>query len=150
MCWEQQLHKRNTKMLYECFVFYKVSRRRNPGTSRATENDSSQDKTQRNLHPWLSNVDITKLDDLLAGYDWYLFLRETDDQPLRFGTVTTQWKDMGAFRDFCFISELFPGDPTRPVSWIQNPVVADSMLKMLKTKVGFIFIEFHNHLRFHH
>ena len=103
-----------------------------------------------NLHPWLSNVDITKLDDLLAGYDWYLFLRETDDQPLRFGTVTTQWKDMGAFRDFCFISELFPGDPTRPVSWIQNPVVADSMLKMLKTKVGFIFIEFHNHLRFHH
>ena len=44
--------------------------------------------------------------------------------------VTTQWKDMGAFRDFCFIAELFPGDTTRPIRWIQNPVVADSVLKM--------------------
>jgi len=72
-------------------------------------------KQNWNHHPWMSNITIDKLDDLLAGYDWYLFLKETDDQPLRFGTLTTQWKDMGAFRDFCFISELFPGDPTRPI-----------------------------------
>ena len=78
----------------------------------------------------MSNIDVAKLDDLLAAYDWYLFLKETDDQPLRFGTVTTQWKDMGGFRDFCLISELFPGDPTCPVRWVQNPVVADPILKM--------------------
>ena len=93
-------------------------------------------KTARKTRPnwnhfaWMSNIDVAKLDDLLAAYDWFLFLKETDDQPLRFGTVTTQWKDMGCFRDFCFFSELFPGDPTRPVRWVQNPVVADSILKM--------------------
>ena len=83
----------------------------------------------------MCNVDVTKLDELLAAYDWYLFLRETDDQPLRFGTVTTQWKDMGAYRDFCFISELFPADPTK---WSQNSVVADSVLKMhlITTYIG--------------
>ena len=78
----------------------------------------------------MNSITADSLDDVLAAYDWYLFLKETDDQPLRFGTVTTQWKDMGAFRDFCFISELFPGEPTRLVKWIQNSAVADSVLKM--------------------
>ena len=49
-----------------------------------------------NHFAWMSNIDVQKLDDLLAAFDWCLFLKETDDQPLRFGTVTTQWKDMGA------------------------------------------------------
>ena len=49
---------------------------------------------------------------------------------MRFGTVTTQWKYMGAFRDFCFLPELFPGEASRLVKWIQNPAVADSILKM--------------------
>lgn len=78
----------------------------------------------------MNSITAEHLDDILAAYDWFLFLRETDDQPLRFGTVTTQWKDMGALRDFCFISKLFPGEPSRLVKWIQNPAIADSVLKM--------------------
>ena len=91
-----------------------------------------------NHFAWMSNIDVQKLDDLLAAFDWCLFLKETDDQPLRFGTVTTQWKDMGAFWDFCLISELFPGDSTRPIRWIQNPVIADSILRMhlITTEIG--------------
>ena len=103
------------------------------------DNQAHQDqlkKTPRKTRPnwnyyaWMSNIDVSKLDDLLAAFDWYLFLKETDDQPLRFRSVTTQWTDMGGFRDLCFISELFPGDRTRPVCWVQNPMVADSILKM--------------------
>ena len=78
----------------------------------------------------MNAITADHLDDVLAAYDWFLFLRETEDQPLRFGTVTTQWKDRGALRDFCFISELFPGEPSQLVKWIQNPAVADSVLKM--------------------
>ena len=87
-------------------------------------------KTNWNYPPWMNSKSTDSLDDVLAAYDWYLFLKETDDQPLRFGTVTTQWKGMGAFRDFCFISELFPGEPIRLVKWIQNSAIADSVLKM--------------------
>ena len=100
------------------------------------ENPTHQEKTIRktktnwNYPAWMNAITADSLDDVLTAYDWYLFLKETDDQPLRFGTVTTQWKDMGAFRDFCFISELFPGKPTRLVKWIQNSAVADSVLKM--------------------
>jgi len=88
----------------------------------------------------MSNITAESLDDVLAAYDWYLFLRETEDQPLRFGTVTTQWRDMGAVRDFFFISELFPGEPTRLIKWIQNPIVADSILKMhmVSTDIGHV------------
>ena len=74
----------------------------------------------------MPSVDVAKLDNLLAAYDWYLFLKETDNQTLQFRTVTTQWKDMGAYRDYCFISELFPV----PIKWIQNKSVADTLLKM--------------------
>jgi len=68
----------------------------------------------------------------------FYFLKETDDQPLRLRTVTTQWKDTGGYHDFCFITELFPGDPTQPVKWIQNTIVADSVLKMhmITTDIG--------------
>ena len=71
----------------------------------------------------MSNITCDQLDDILAAYDWYLFLKETEDQTLRFRTVTTQWRDMGAFKDFCFITELFPGEPTRLIKWIQSPVL---------------------------
>ena len=86
----------------------------------------------------MSNITCDQLDDILAAYDWYLFLKETEDQTLRFGTVTTQWRDMGAFKDFCFITELFPGEPTCLIKWIQNPVVAESVLKMhmLSIEIG--------------
>ena len=86
----------------------------------------------------MSNIDIQKLEDLLAAFGWFLVLKETDDQPLRFSTVKTQWKNMGAFQEFCFISKLFPGDATRPIRWVQNPVVADSILKMhlITTDIG--------------
>ena len=87
-------------------------------------------KSNWNYPAWMNSITAESLDDVLAAYDWYLFLRETEDQPLRFGTVSTQWQDMGAFRDFCFISELFPGEPTGLIKWIQNPTVADSVLKM--------------------
>ena len=42
-------------------------------------------KTARKTKPnwkhlaWMSNIDVAKLDDLLAAFDWYLFLKETDD-----------------------------------------------------------------------
>ena len=51
---------------------------------------------------------------------------------------------MGAFRDFCFISELFPGEPTRLIKWIQNPTVADSVLKMhmVSADIGHVGISF--------
>ena len=80
-------------------------------------------------------MDVSKLDDLLTAYDWFLFLKETDDQLLRFGSVTTQWKDMGGYRDFCFITELFSRDP---IKWIQNTTIADSVLKMhmITTDIG--------------
>ena len=77
-------------------------------------------KTNWNYPPWMNSVTADSLDDILAAYDWFLFLKETEDQPLRFGTVTTQWKDMGGFRDFCFIPELFPGEPSRLVKWINK------------------------------
>ena len=86
----------------------------------------------------MSNISCEHLDDILASYNWYLILRETDDEALRFGTVTTQWRDMGEFRDFCFISELFPGEPNRLIKWIMNSTVADSVLKMhmITTDIG--------------
>lgn len=95
-------------------------------------------KSNWNYIPWMNSIAHEQLDDVLAGYDWFLFLKETKDQPFRFGTITTQWKDMGAFRDFCFISELFPGEPTRLIKWIQNLTVAASILKMhmLATNMG--------------
>ncbi len=89
-------------------------------------------KTKANWHypPWMNGVIADKLDDVLAAYDWFLYLKETEDQPLRFGTVTTQWKDMGAFRDFCFTFKLFDGEKGRIIKWIQNPAVTDSIIKM--------------------
>ena len=95
-------------------------------------------KSNWNYLPWMNSITHKQLDDILAGYDWFLFLKETKDQPFRFGSVTTQWKDMGAFRDFCFISELFPGEPTRLIKWVQNPSVATSilMMHMLSTQIG--------------
>ena len=36
----------------------------------------------------------------------------------------------GAYRDYCCITELFPGEPIRPNKWIQNNTVADSVIKM--------------------
>ena len=102
----------------------------NPAHQKQLKKTARKTRPNWNHFAWMSDIDVAKFDDLLAAYDWFLFLKETDDQPLRFGTVTTQWKDMGGFQDFCFFSELFPGDPTRPVHWVQNPVVADSILKM--------------------
>ena len=95
-------------------------------------------KSNWNYIPWMNSIAHEQLDDVLAGYDWFLFLKETKDQPFRLGSVTTQWKDMGAFHDFCFISELFPGEPTRLIKWIQNPTVAASILNMhmLATNIG--------------
>lgn len=95
-------------------------------------------KTNWNYPPWMNAITADSLDDILAAYDWFLFLKETEDQPLRFGMVTTQWKDMGGFRDFCFIPELFPGEPSRLVKWIQNPAIADSVLKMhlISSEIG--------------
>ena len=87
-------------------------------------------KSNWNYPPWMNGVTADHLDDILAAYDWYLCLKETDDQPLRFGTVTTQWKDMGGFRDFCYKTELFDGEPGRLVRWVQNRSVADSIIKM--------------------
>jgi len=89
-------------------------------------------KTKANWHypPWMNGVIADKLDDILAAYDWFLYLKETEDQPLRFGTVTTQWKDMGAFRDFCFTFKLFEGEKARIIKWIQNSAVTDSIVKM--------------------
>ena len=87
-------------------------------------------KSNWNYPPWMNGVTADKLDDILAAYDWFLYLKETEDQPLRFGTVTTQWKDMGGFRDFCFTPKLFDGEPGRIVRWVQNSAVADSILKM--------------------
>ena len=51
---------------------------------------------------------------------------------------------MGAFRDFCFIAELFPGEPNRLIKWIMNPIVADSVLKMhmITTDIGTVGISF--------
>lgn len=45
---------------------------------------------------------------------------------------------MGGFRDFCFIPELFPGEPLRLVKCIQNPAIADSILKMhlISSEIG--------------
>ena len=54
-------------------------------------------KSNWNYMAWMNNITPDQLDDILAAYDWYLFLKETNDQLLRFGTVTTQWKDMGIF-----------------------------------------------------
>ena len=72
----------------------------------------------------------SKFKDLLAAYDWYLYLKESDDQVLRFGTVTTQWEDMGGYQDYCFISTIFSGDKSRPFKWVQNLAVAASVLKL--------------------
>ena len=87
-------------------------------------------KSNWNYPPWMNGVTADHLDDILAAYDWFLYLKETEDQPLRFGTVTTQWKDMGGFRDFCYKTKLFDGEPGRLVRWVQNGSVADSILKM--------------------
>ena len=45
---------------------------------------------------------------------------------------------MGGFRDFCFIPELFPGEPLRLVKCIQNPAIANSILKMhlISSEIG--------------
>ena len=87
-------------------------------------------KSNWNYPPWMNGITADSLHDILAAYDWFLYLKETEDQPLRFGTVRTQWKDMGGFRDFCFIPKLFDGEPSRLIKWIQNSAVADSVLKM--------------------
>ena len=87
-------------------------------------------KSNWNYPPWMNGITADSLDDVLASYDWFLYLKETEDQPLRFGTVTTQWKDMGGFRDFCFTPKLFDGEPGRLIRWVQNSAVADSILKM--------------------
>ena len=108
----------------------RYQRAENPTHQEQLKKTIRKTKTNWNYPAWMNAITADSLDDVLAAYDCYLFLKETDDQPLRFGTVTTQWKDMGAFRDFCFISELFPGEPTRLVKWIQNSAVADSVLKM--------------------
>ena len=108
----------------------RFQRGENPAHQDQLKKTARKTRSNWNHYAWMSNIACHKLDDLLAAYDWYLFLKEIDDQPLPFGTVATQWKDMGAFRDFCFIAELFPGDTTRPIRWIQNPVVADSVLEM--------------------
>ena len=47
-------------------------------------------KTNWNYPPWMNAITADSLDDILAAYDWFLFLKETEDQPLRFGMVTTQ------------------------------------------------------------
>ena len=124
--------------LMNVFFSIRYQRGENPVHQEQLKKTARKSKPSWNHLAWMSNVDADKLDDLLAAFDWLLFLKETDDQPLRFGTVTTQWKDMGAFRDFCFIAELFPGDATRPIHWVQNPVVGDSILKMhlITTAIG--------------
>ena len=94
-------------------------RAENPTHQEQLKKTIRKTKTNWNYPAWMNAITADSLDDVLAAYDWFLFLKETDNQPLRFGTVTTQWKDMGAFRDFCFISELFPGEPTRLVKWIR-------------------------------
>ena len=59
----------------------------NPAHQEQLKKTARKTRPNWNHFAWMSNIDVAKLDDLLAAYDWFLFLKETDDQLLRFGTV---------------------------------------------------------------